>query len=524
MKKYIITFLLIVGCTLNAYGNQESQEVQEVTEVAEENALVYLSVEDAVASSFDDTPDWAPPPNSKAPIDGDILTRWSSQLGVDNEWIYFDLGKPKVLSKIIIRWETAYALDYEILASLDNKNWKRLVLMEGQDGVIDEIEFSPIKARYVKMIGLKRNNSTWGVSIWEFEIYGPKSLNPDEPERKTPVVDLTKKKEELAAAIAELKEEPTPMTLEEFHKGVVYTSWTDWELGSVPSDLMLVHLKKIGVKHVAIMAPTYQDAVDSTEIVVHDFEGGDSPTDRAIAHAIQTCHALGIKVLLKPHVDCKDGTFRGDIIGTKAWFANYKKIALRYAKLAQDNNVEIFSVGTELENTSFDAWDAEWRDIIASVRAIYTGYITYSANWTEYIDMPFWDALDLIGIDAYFPLTNKNDPTKEELVAAWEKHADILEKWLKDNDLNKPIIFTELGYVSSDGTNKQPWATLSNPEDQKEQADCLDAALEVLSKRSWFKGMYIWQYFPLERWSPIGFPIRDKEAEVVIEKWYKEIE
>ena len=127
--------------------------------------------------------------------------------------------------------------------------------------------------------------------------------------------------------------------MEEFHAGIVYTSWTDWELGSVASDLTLVHLKKMGVKHIAIMAPTYQDAIDSTEIVTHDFKGGDSPTDRAIAHAIGTCHTLGIKVLLKPHVDCKDGTFRGDIIGSKAWFANYKKMILHYAKLAQENNV-----------------------------------------------------------------------------------------------------------------------------------------------------------------------------------------
>ncbi len=126
--------------------------------------------------------------------------------------------------------------------------------------------------------------------------------------------------------------------------------------------------------------------------------------------------------------------------------------------------------------------------------------------------------MDLIGIDAYFPLTNKNDPTKEELVGGWTAVADKIETWRKAKNLDKGIIFTELGYVSSDGTNKQPWSTLANPEDQKEQADCLDAAFTVLSGRGWFKGIYLWQYFPQKRWSPIGYPIRGKEAETILEK------
>jgi len=177
-------------------------------------------------------------------------------------------------------------------------------------------------------------------------------------------------------------------------------------------------------------------------------------------------------------------------------------------------------VGTELENTTFSRWEKEWSDVIASVRGIYSGSLTYSANWTEYEEVPFWNELDLIGIDAYFPLSAVNEPAQEELINAWEGIADNIEKWLKEKELNKGVIFTELGYVSSDGTNKQPWATLTNPEDQKEQADCFDAALRVLSARSWFKGMYIWQYFPQERWSPLGYPIKHKEAEEVIEKWY----
>ena len=196
---------------------------------------------------------------------------------------------------------------------------------------------------------------------------------------------------------------------------------------------------------------------------------------------------------------------------------------LRYAKLAEENKVEIFAVGTELENTTFSRWEKEWEDVIASVREVYGGYLVYCANWTEYEGVSFWNLMDFVGIDAYFPLAAVNNPTQEELVNAWSGVADNIERWLTDRNIDKGVIFTELGYVSSDGTSKQPWATLNNPEDQDEQAEAMNAALTVLTKRDWFKGLYWWQYFPQERWSPLGFTIKDKKAENVLEKWYGEL-
>jgi len=516
----MLRIIVIIGMLGMATASCGTKETFDITD---DEPIVYLKVEDAVASSFDDTPDWAPKPDPMAPVDRDMLTRWSPKLGLDNEWIYFDFGKHRILSKIVIKWEKAYAVDYEILTSLDAKKWKRLILMKDQDGGVDEPKFSAVEARYVKIIGQKRNDPQWGFSIWEMEMYGPKRLNPGEEEAKEDVEGIAEKTREFKEALALLGETTKPLTLEEFNKGVVYTSWSGAELGSIVSDLTLVYLKKLGVRHVAIMVPTYQERANSTKIVTHDFMDGDTPTDKALTHAIKTCRSLGLKVTLKPHVDCLDGTFRGDIIPSVPWFDSYKKMIMRYARLAEAEKAEMFAVGTELESTTYERWGSNWRDIILAVKDVYKGRLIYSANWTEYEDVPFWDLMDFVGIDAYFPLTDSLNPTGVELQVAWSAVADSIGNWLTEKGLAKGVIFTELGYASSDGTNKQPWATLSNPEDQKEQADCLDAALSVLSKRPWFKGMYLWQYFPQDRWSPLGFPVKGKLAEDVLKKWYKEL-
>ena len=51
----------------------------------------------------------------------------------------------------------------------------------------------------------------------------------------------------------------------------------------------------------------------------------------------------------------------------------------------------------------------------------------------------------------------------------------------------------------------------------------MDAVITVMSKRPYFKGMYLWQYLPQDRWSPLGFTVKDKAAEEVLSEWYKKL-
>jgi hypothetical protein len=226
-------------------------------------------------------------------------------------------------------------------------------------------------------------------------------------------------------------------------------------------------------------------------------------------------------------VDLADGEVRTNIIPSDEWFASYKEFVLHYARLAAKYNVELLCVGTELSNTTTSRWQAQWFDIITAIKAVYKGAITYAANWDEYDTVSFWQDVDYIGMDAYFPLTDKTNPTEDELVRGWEKHADAIEAWLKESKLNKGVIFTEVGYDAIEGSNKQPWRVLPTmakyKEDQDEQSNCLEALLVVLTKRPWFKGFYWWNYFPRPDIGPLGYTLRGKKGEKILSEWFNKL-
>lgn len=102
-------------------------------------------------------------------VDNDSSTRWSSKYS-DKQWIYVDLGSIKDVNRVRIKWEGAYAQQYEVLHSQDFINWKLIQqIPNGQPGLI-ELDNSSVKTRYIKIIGLKRG-TVYGYSLWEFAVF-----------------------------------------------------------------------------------------------------------------------------------------------------------------------------------------------------------------------------------------------------------------------------------------------------------------------------------------------------------------
>jgi len=526
--KFIILSLLFAFSSINmASCGQGSDTATCPAESKSSSGEVYLAVSSTEVSSFDATPEWAPPQEPKALTDGNLLTRWSSGYQ-DDQWVILDFGKSKVISKIVICWEAAYAVDYDILISKDKENWKSLLFLKDSDGDIDRLEFSPVEARYVKIIGRKRVNPTWGISVWEVLCFGPENKNPEDKSLIFVYPKLVDKLElkDTQKVVSQAEKplaSPGALLLGELQKGVVYTSWGKTELGTEASDQTLEYLKELGVRYVSIMIVWSQASINEKTVSPDD---KDTPSDIALVHAINKAHSLGMKVMLKPHVEVKSGEWRGEIVPSQEWFASYSNYIINYATMAEQYHVEAFSVGTELANTTYPEWQSSWESIIKEVRKNYSGRVVYGANWNEYKTVGFWDKLDFIGISAYFPLTTKKDPTKEELVAAWEKNCENIGEWLDSKGLDKPVVFTEIGYCSANGTNTKPWSFSDISEesvDQEEQANSLEAMLIVCFQYPWFKGFYLWNYFPQERWSPLGYTIRGKLAEDVFKKRLKSI-
>jgi hypothetical protein len=202
------------------------------------------------------------------------------------------------------------------------------------------------------------------------------------------------------------------------------------------------------------------------------------------------------------------------------WFSSYEQFILHYADLAEEHNVEQFCVGVEYKGTVHR--DNEWRDIIAKIRGHYTDPITYASNWDNYQNINWWDASDFVGIDTYFPLTNKTDPSIDELKEGWKKWGNEIEIW--QAGVNKRIIFTEIGYCSMDGTNIEPWNwTYSDTIDLQEQADCYNAAFQTFWCKPWLAGIYWWMWDPNPNVggpSDKSYTPYKKLAEDVLKKYY----
>jgi len=304
-------------------------------------------------------------------------------------------------------------------------------------------------------------------------------------------------------------------------KGVSLTPWDPNALLTADADQTLAHAADIGCNWIAICLWWFQDDVNAT-LIAPDYSRY-CATPESVAHGIQRCHQLGLKVMLKPMVDCRDGNWRGCINPSNAWFQTYRDFVAFWADVARDNNVEMFCVGCELVKTL--TWSTSWRSIIQDIRSRYPGPLTYAANHGQETSITWWDDLDYIGIDAYYALTNKNDPTLAELQTAWNNRANAIQTWRNNSWPTKDIIFTEVGYQSVDGTNRTPWwrDPAANPLDLQEQAHCYQALLSVCRQRPWWRGAFWWNW---ETNPDAGgpndpyHPMQNKPAQLVLAEYY----
>lgn len=319
-----------------------------------------------------------------------------------------------------------------------------------------------------------------------------------------------------------------PKSAFEFQKGMCYATWSKDAYASNNSFESIKVVKDIGTTWVAIIPTWYQDKCSTNRIYPTD----STPSDASVKRIIQEAHSLGMKVMMKPHldvIDASEGGFRGEILCATepeldTWFNNYRDFIVHYAKMAQETKCEMLCIGTELTSMA-TIREEKWKTVvIPSIKEAYSGPLIYAANWhDEYQYVKFWDKMDYVGIDAYFPLSDKNIPTYEEIKAGWDPWIKDMEEFQKR--VNKPIIFPEVGYCSADGITKRPWEeAVGRPLNMKMQENCYRAIFELFWQKDWFYGVYWWKWGTHKGLGGKGnksFTPQNKPAQDLVREWYK---
>ncbi len=330
--------------------------------------------------------------------------------------------------------------------------------------------------------------------------------------------------------------------------GFAYPSYSNGTYATAASANSLQSLAATGANAVELVVTQYVASDTATTIATTYNSGGINETTESDANlelAISQAQAKGLQVLLKPHIDIGDGSeYRAYLAPSNVaqFFSNYKTFIVHYAQIAQTEHVGMLSLGAELASLTGSQYYSYWADIIAAVRQVYTGKLTYSSAWFETHTVSFWNLVDVIGANPYENPTQISNPTVAQLDAGWNSvSTDSYEAQQFVNqsgqqvspvayyqglsaEYNKPILFTEIGYRSVNG------ATLLDGnyagyayEDFQQQSNALEAFFETFSKYSgtWLQGAYLWDWNP----DPTqvvtqDFSVQGKPALNVVDAWY----
>ena len=278
----------------------------------------------------------------------------------------------------------------------------------------------------------------------------------------------------------------------------------------------------------AVMPFGFARTLNSPNIIFDTDRQWFGETRKGAKQYIELLKRNGVKIMLKPQIWIWRGEFTGDMMMNseedwKTLEQSYRKFIIAYAKLAEETKSEIFCIGTELEEFVKHRPNY-WKSLVTEVKSVYSGKLTYAANWDEYTRTPFWDQLDFIGVDAYFPLSEQRYPNTQELRTGWKRWKVRLMEISEQK--NKPVLFTEFGYRSMDFTAKKPWLVDRNEMDVnlKAQADATQALFEEFWTEDWFAGGFVWKWFIHHE--DVGgakdnrFTPQNKPAERVIRNFY----
>jgi hypothetical protein len=298
-----------------------------------------------------------------------------------------------------------------------------------------------------------------------------------------------------------------------------------------PYEQYVTEIADAGADTISLVTVGYQENASSASIFIDQRRTpGPARLKEIIAHA----RKRGLRVVLMPIVLLENpdkSEWRGVIDpGAKwnDWWEDYGNFVLHYAAIAEQTDVDVFMIGSELVSTEDKKHLPKWRDLIGQVRKAYRGRLSYSANWDHYREVRFWSDIDVIGMTTYYDLTGGKEATLERLTESWEAIKKDILGWHAKEYPKHPILFTEVGWPSQATGAQYPWDyyRATDRPDAALQARCFEAFF-----RTWFRekdvaGFLIWKWrnYPKQPVGPqdTGFvPCGKKQTLAVIRKYYR---
>ena len=298
--------------------------------------------------------------------------------------------------------------------------------------------------------------------------------------------------------------------------GVALPTWYFDGYARAASDEQVAQIAQTGATWVAVGPELIMKSNTSSQILA---SAQRTSTDAGLIRVIAVAHANGLRVLLRPFVDSLAGSRTQIDPNLRAtWFASYTRWMVHYAQLAALTGADELSIGADYQQLSSDY--GAWARVIAAVRQYYNGPLTYDADIYEYRSVSFWRLLDVIGIDAYWPIhvPDANDPA--QIAQAWQPILASVGAFAER--IGKHVLFTEAGYRSVPGALANPGSTASTSQvDNAGQAAAYQGLLTATAKLRWFAGVFFWMWDAIgSHTSATDFTPHNKPAEIVLRHFW----
>ena len=303
-----------------------------------------------------------------------------------------------------------------------------------------------------------------------------------------------------------------------YHPGVGY--------GSPAYDRTLGEARAMGATWIALtpfgrVSDLAGTGVDFT------FEAPFERNRRDVARAVEMAHARGLRVMLVPHLWVESGEWRA-LIDPKSdaawtrWADSYARFARAWAQVAESTHTDMFSAGVELRSWVTTSRGASFARLLRDLRRVYHGILTYSANWDDVDQAVVLGEVDVIGINAFYPLADTAGAPEASMAvrarAVRDKVHELAARW------RRPVLFTEIGYTTRPDPALRPWEwpdSMSEVKvDEVAQATAYRALIEPMLDEPDFAGFFVWRMYAdpddTSQEAPWGFSPRGKRAELVV--------